>query len=213
MNKIKSTILAAAMLISALTLISSQAKAQTDPRTVVGPDTLANSRVGIPSVKATATLDKSYRSSLACGPASESPAWFYQGSGITLLLNYGQARGGPIGSWTVRSIYPAKPGRAATVASYIFDGTFTGGTVDVSGNDRHFNLRGTTTYSGSSCGRRTDVARDVRIWGDCADEGALINFEVTEGGRVYASGTFRGHSQAICLLTAESNIARNLNAH
>ena len=36
---------------------------------------------------------------------------------------------------------------------------------------------------------------------------------LTEGGRVYASGTFRGHSQAICLLTAESNIARNLNAH
>jgi len=103
MNKIKSTILAAAMLVCALTLISSRANAQT----VIGPDTLANSSVGIPAVKATATLDKSYRSSLACGPASESPAWFYQGSGITLLLSYGQARSGPIGSWTVRSIYPA----------------------------------------------------------------------------------------------------------
>jgi len=48
-----------------------------------------------------------------------------------------------------------------------------------------------------------------RLW----EQGALINFEVTESSRVYASGAFRGHSQAICLLTAESNLARNLNAH
>ena len=182
------------MLFTASTLICSQAKAQTPPNQS-GRDALANSAVGIPSVKATATLDKGSGGRLGCGPASESPAWFYQSSGINLLLSYGQARGGPIGSWTVRAIYPEKPGRPATVASYIFDGIFTSGTVDVSGDDRHFNLRGRTTYSGSSCGRRTDTARDVRIWGNCADESALINFEITEGGRVYASGVFRGQSQ------------------
>jgi hypothetical protein len=47
MNKIKSTNLAAAMLVCALTLVSSQANAQT----VIGPDTLANSSVVIPRLR------------------------------------------------------------------------------------------------------------------------------------------------------------------
>src|SRR4051794_36462469 len=70
---------------------------------------------------------------ILCGAASRNTG---RSTGATLILSFGTQHDDRViggqqtgGSWTVRGLYPAEPGRPETVASYYIDGTFYRGTI------------------------------------------------------------------------------------
>jgi hypothetical protein len=177
----------------------------------------------IPTVNVRAGMIREHRATddrLTCGPASGNRGYWAEGGNNTIInLSFGQPySGGPIGSWTIRHIYPAKGGRPETIVGYFFDGTFTSGTVNYTGQSpRIFDLRGRTNYTSSYCNARNaptdNTVRDIRIWGSCEDPAAAVNFEVTSPAGVYASGTFRHNVSAVCGPNAPSTVNLTLNRH
>lgn len=228
-TKIFITFVAAVLLISFM--IIGRSKAQT-PRSKpkpsdVRPGVLNEARTMIPTGNGRAGMVREFRAGddiLACGPASPGGRINsgYQGNFVTIIFSFGQPRSGTaIGSWTVRSIVPASSGHPESVSSYFFDGTFTSGTFNATGTRlRNFDFHGRTTRSsGSICGgdslNFSDTSvKEVRIWGDCENPEAGINFEVTKpGAGVFARGTFRHNVSLTCGNAQPSSVRLDLDRH
>jgi len=130
-------------------------------------------------------LISSYGEGLSCNRQK----WYLQGENIKVRLSFRQnSTNDTIGSWTVRSIFPAWQGRPETIVAYLFDGRFTGGNVNLSTGS--FDLHGTTNYS-ALCNQDRSINKQVRIWGNCLS-GDPINFEVSDRDGTFAHGKFQG---------------------
>jgi hypothetical protein len=170
------------------------------------------------------------KQTLQCGAASGNPGWFANGEFIKTDLSFGlvpptERLGSSeqyIGSWAVRSIFPADATRPETISSIYFDGFFNSGSVSAvgKGGTRGFDLSGSTYFTGSLCDARAnyDTRYYVRFVGFCGanqdisfemslrppvNNGFLIYFNEED---IYAKGTFNG--SVTCEMTNDSRRVR-----
>lgn len=168
---------------------------------------------------------------LQCGAASRNPGWSANSALIKADLSFGLIPASPdtlggreryIGSWAVRSIFPADGARPETISSIYFDGFLTSGSMaSLKGGGRGYDIYGSANFTGSLCEPKPNYETRyyARFTGACGIN-QDINFELStrppvnnglgnyfEDSNIYARGLFKGN--VVCSTTNDVRRVRS----
>lgn len=159
--------------------------------------------------------------SLSCGPASSHRSYFYGNFNreeVTLRFSFGNDGSRAFGSWSIRRS-PASGRGTLSGSPVIMAGTFTGGNVNLRGNQPlppvpagHFFLLGRTSRADGHCFDQAQP-KDIMISGSCERPIDGINFQALDlrTGQIYVRGRFSRVVDVVCTTGPASSVDRTLH--